>query len=278
MKANFFFLMAMAGMVDSIKDFGKKRANPYACPTNNLKLSGNCECDDKATACEDTIEIEADETALFTGVMFAGTMFDVNTPILNLDGAELQGAVGPIPVLETHRIEDWICAVVNTHEIDLSVDVSYADDVLTIKHIGCVALNSAMVDGTETEAKRCCELEVVTKWAAQGVDEIADFGFNGATESLANNPYEYEGVTATDEATAAELQADITTALTALGVGLVGEVTVKVNDVSGAFDISFYTSDDEAVLIGTSPVQDCGKKEMFNCPEEDGEEEIEVTP
>ena len=255
----------MAGLVESMKDFGKKRANPSACPTNNLKLSDTCECDDTATACEDTIEVEVAEDKYLTGATLEGKLFSVNAPIKNGGDWEVAGISGPILVSDTEAIEAWLANVVSTLEIDISVSVSYEDGKLTIKHIGCTALESIVTDGNTTNAVRCCDCQEVTKYVGQGVDEIPALSVGETSEALPNNPYEYVGVVATDLDTAAELQTDITAVLATLGIETVGDVTVTVNDISGAFDICFYSTTEDEVLVGARAFQNCGCKEMFIC-------------
>ena len=261
---NLFFFLAV-GLVESLKHFGKKRANPCACPTNNLKLSDTCECDDTATACEDTIEVEVAGDKMFTGATLEGKFFSVDAPIKNGGGWEIAGISGAIAVTDTAAIETWLANVLSSLEIDISVTVTYEDGKLNIRHIGCTALESIVTDGNTTNAVRCCDCQEVTKYVGQGVDEIPALSVGETSEALPNNPYEYAEDVATNLDTAAELQTDITAVLATLGIETVGDVTVTVNDISGAFDICFYSTTEEAVLIGVSEFQDCGKKEMFIC-------------
>ena len=269
MKLFYLSIMLMAGMVTSIREFGKKRANPCACPTNNLKFSGNCECGPAENACEDCITITAEEDATLDSIGFADMLFMPTVATMALDGDDtLIPVYGPIKVSDIERLEKWLCAVLATHEIDLSLSAVYADGVLTIKHIGCFPLVDPVVSAGEVTVVRCCTLEVVRKYASQVLGEVAELSHGDNTATLENNPYEYTGTTATDEATAAELATDLATAMGTLGVTLVGDVVVTVNNLSGAFDICYYSASEEPVMIGMNPAQECDKKEMFTCPVE----------
>ena len=256
------------GIKDNITEFGKNRANPYASPTNVLKFYDTCECTEEAS-CKDDINGAAPAGESVVSVTFGEVVYDLTKPIKNLDGSyTIMEAPGAIPVEDAVALQEVIYKITTVLELDAKVTVAWESDVITIEHVGASTLASITLSASgDLAATRCCTTATVIKWAFSGVDAIGPVVFNGgAAQNLANDPYAYAGDPVADAATAAQLAADVATALTAAGLDTPGNVSVAVNNIAGAFDITYTSKDEIAATFNGSPATNCGADLIFDCP------------
>jgi len=260
----------MSGIIHNISDFGKKRANAYACPTNNLKFDDKCDCTNDQV-CEDTVTGAAPTGESVVSVVFDGITYDLTKDIQNLDGSyTFMKAPGAVPVEDMEALKEVIYQITRTKEVDAKVEVSWEADVLTIVHVGaCVLASVKLSDDSDLNGTRCCEIAQAIKWQVFGFDAIGPVSYDGSPdEALDNSPYAYTGTAAADAATAAQLQTDVAAALTAAGATATN-VNVAVNNVLGGYEISFMIVGDIAPTFGGVEANNCGASEVFNCPPEE---------
>ena len=262
------FAFLSSGIVSDVTQYGKRRANPHACPTNNLKLDDTCECGQDAP-CKDTATGAAAAGRTLVSVVFDGETYNTSTPVYGLDGQKiLVKAVGPIPVEDTDAIDAWLGDIFALKEVNVYCESVWAADVLTINHTGAAALTAVTLENDDTlTITRCCDTGPVYSYILSVEGNVADLGWGGNTEELDNNPYDFTGDPVTDAATAAQLQTDVAAAMGAgnLDVPLISGPTVTVNDVNGVYDIKWDTASDEAVTSGALTATVCATRKDFIC-------------
>lgn len=253
------------GVLNHITDFGKKRANPLACYNNNLKLTDNCACTSDPS-CEDTLTGAAAAGLFVSAIKFHGVTYNLASPIINLDNRQVAPAYGPIAVEDTPRLRKALIKITGLREVDPFISVEWEADVLSVIHVGaCLLEEIVLSDDSVLSATRCCETATVTSWqyAAQGA--IGPVGFNGSSQALANDPYDHTGDAVSDAATAAQLQADLETALTALGVEYT-MVSVMVDNLLGQYTIKVMSKDEAGPTFNGNLSANCGIEIVFDCP------------
>ena len=243
-------------LVRNILDFGKKRANPCACPTNVLKLEkGGCCKIQRDPSCKDTIAIPKD--AKVKGITFEGKFYDFTAVHYYENGDLLVPAVGELTA-NSEEFRSHVGCILPAYEFNIYVRLVEDGDNVNLCHIGACKLESVtLADDSTIEASRCCELVVATKWQTQVVG-ATDFSFDGGVAK------------ALDLALGADTAENDTKAAAAKTIieGCVGtmasEVDVVYDPVFKVFTISLKTAKD-APLVGGSPMTDCGISCEFLC-------------
>ena len=237
-----------------LKELGKKRANPYACKTNALKLSA-CPCAELGT-CKHSFEGAVAAVRGIAGVIFDGVTHLVKDKYMNTT---------MISVSDLDKVREFIRGSICDKEFNLSYSYEYDGTTLTFQHIGQLKFEGFVLDdATELLTTECCTIVNVTHYETYVVDTIPDLTINGSVQALANNPYAFSGVPATDEATAAQLKTDVETALAAAGY-VFESVSVIASVEDEGYSLGIYTQNGGAITIGTKAMQNCGIAEMFSC-------------
>ena len=213
--------------VQSRREFGQLRANPSAVPGGNFMLPACDNCGTDEGPCEDIISVTA-----------AGSVAAVKVVINGVDYAFPAGTTLDDTTVIENTIADGLKA---QGEFNLYVSAVYAGGVLTVTHVGRLALSSfTHTVSTTVAADRDCEMVPMCDYSLSVVDDPGDLIYDGSDpETLANAPYEFTGTPATDDATAATLATDINDALTAAGVptGSWETIEVTVDSIEGVFVI-----------------------------------------
>lgn len=252
---------------------GKYRANPKASAYNNFKVTyrnsdSAAECCDEGITCKDELIIPLASGASITGITYDGVAYlmvnDVRSlhkaypgtdyELLlaapgNLTGTQLATAAG------RSTLKQFVSAVASIYEVEPVVIVAYDGTNLTIRHYGSGTISAASKSaGAANTVTRCCTLVslFVYKASVEGAFETLYLNDLSANEVMANTPYDYAGVPATDAATAAQLKTDVEAALTALGVNYI-KVSVTVDEIAGAFVIEYSSTDLTTYIEGTKP-------------------------
>ncbi len=230
-----------------LEDFGRVRSNPQAHRPNFMRFDNEiCACPG-LKACLDTVTKTVVANTTFVGFTFDGETF---TPAV------------AIPVSNTSAILDFIVDKIGIKEFDLNIKVNLNGTTLTITHIGKLALTAVIFSDGTTTASRACVIEVHCEYKALVVGTVAPLvnGANSAT--LANNPYDFAGVPATDSATAATLKTDIEAALATLTVPY-DSVTVTPNVMDESFEIAITAKEGTELAFGTTALKECNCAKLF---------------
>lgn len=254
----------------AVNEFGKKRANPYACSTNNLKLTDTCGCTNDPV-CRDDILITNPGTQTIVSVDFNGKTFTTDAPVLNLEGEVLHPVLGAksfSTVEDRKAITDWLTAITNVYEVDAKIEIlDSAAPNYYIQHYGACLMENLTVSGAATITQnRCCDVANVIQFKLSSEGAIGSIDWNNVgAQALTNSPYNYVGTPANDLATAAQLETDLTTALNALNIPDLTDVKVTVDDNSGEFVMSYWSSSSDAAISGVIPFVNCASKVEFTC-------------
>lgn len=220
-------------MLDKAKtEWGLYRANPDA-QDNVLKLTDECSCE-AAAACQD---------------YSTGTVADART----VASITYDGVVYPTPTgaLAKSGLQAFIQSIIDTKEVDGYVKVTYVGTTLTVTHVGEGTLSVITYDNASTTSlTRCCTL--LSRYINEPLSVVGAVGpleWGGDSVALDNTPYAHTGTLLDDNATAAELEEDLGTALTALGVPGY-EVTVTNDTVNSKYIITLITASGDPVKIG----------------------------
>ena len=212
--------MSQSTLIEHVSEFGLNRANPHARKDNNLKIVSP---DDPGTAGQDTLT-KAAATALFIKtVTFAGEVY-VADPM--------------IPANDPDAVNDFLLNIVKIWEVDAFLKITFDSGTLTVVHIGAQSITEIKFDDDSTitptrvdTIKTVCD----NKYMFVGDPGVFTDG-TGTPAALANVPYNYSGVPATDMATAAQLKTDIEAYLTAESTDY-ESVTVYPNNIEGQFQV-----------------------------------------
>lgn len=224
----------------NLHEYGRLRANPDAQDDNSVKLS---DCDQPA-ACQDLWD--------------AQTITNTET-ILSLNYNPGDGVVSiPIPAEDQVQVDDAtladvIAKALKAYEYDTYVRASYAAGDLTLKHVGEGTLVSFVTSGgVKTADSRTCTTVYKCDHVADNLAGILGpvTDGDGGSEALANDPYAWTGTPATDDSTAGDLQTDLGTALTALGI-TTDSITAVNNGVDGYLVTVRANSPKTIILNGT---------------------------
>ena len=180
------------------------------------------------------VPTKLDEITLATTGNFVSFVFNGNTVVLP-NAIDIASGVDAIKAA--------IEAEVEKVEYSVWVYASYEAGNLTIKHEGHFRLESIAVSDVASGAQQATTLksQIVSKckYSAENVvGQIGPVYYNGSTQALGNDPYNYAG-DANDATTATSLASALSTALVNLGITVIGSVTVTVNNGFQGFDISF---------------------------------------
>lgn len=248
-------------MVLNLTDYGKKRANPCACPQNALKLEkGGCCRIDSVPSCKDSIILEPD--AVISGIKFNGKIYDFNKDHFYENKELLVAAVGNIPASEKQALQEHVLAILPAYEFNTWARVTEtADGKCQLCHIGGCILDAVILeDGTEVTGERCCDVVIATKWQTSLLPAETDFSFDGGAPK------------ALDLAAGADEAANIAKAAAAQTVieGCVGgnakDVSVVFDASKGIFVINLKTAK-PAPLVGGVAMTNCGISSEFMCSE-----------
>lgn len=250
--------------LDSIKEFGQKKANPQARRTNNLKLANQTECPELVT-CEDTLTGNVAADRRIASVTYNGQVFSTTADVVSPGGEVFMRAPGLIDPADSETLDAWLNAVVEVYEFNRFVKATYEGVVFTLVHRGQCEITAVTLDNaTVINATRCCTIAAATKWLVNIVGDPGDFAHDGNTQALANAPYAYSGTLATDQATAATLKTDVEAALTAVAFAF-EKVEVNVNTVLEAYEVLIYSTTTTALTVGGEAPTNCGLVEFFSC-------------
>lgn len=254
------------------KQFGRLRGNALANPGNLVKLSADWCCGASSIpTCEDTYEAVTSNALLVASVTIEqadGTLTVVSTtaPIKQANGKVISDAFGLIPVTDAAKLERFLWKALELYEYDIKVAVDYTGGTLSVTHIGKTRLKTITYStGASVQLTRCCTLVVLQVFKATVVGTIGDFGYDGDTASLANNPYEYSGIPATDTATAQILHDDVVAALNTLAGYTYERVEVSIANASGGYTIKVFTQISTPLTIDGTAMAYCELSEEFIC-------------
>lgn len=244
------------GIVDSTADFGKKRANPLALPTNIMRLDNEqCKCTDDPT-CEDEATIVSAAGKSIVSYVLDGEEhktypvgFDKEKPVsAKADDAE--------------AVCDGLYGLIRKYETKVFVDALMDGDDMKIIHRGACKLESVRVtDGTTetvvnftrkcTLAKECTLKGNVPPPSSPTLDlVITDPDGNERTATMDDANY-------SDTANAPALQNEIQNELP-----MGSTVTVSVG-TSGAYEIEVKVEKGYSLSLGGKAFVNCGCRELF---------------
>lgn len=193
------------------KQIGLLRANPTAKIENNLKLPNNID----AVAGKDVLDFTTAGSGAVTAFVFQTVSYNLPAGLI---ASNVKG------------IRNAIWDILRGLEVNPEIKVVYSGGVLRFYHVGEGVVSSVTIGGTARTTTRKSTWTVRAKNKAMVVGALVALSVNGVTNALANTPYAYSGVLATDETTAQELEDDIIASMAALTV--TGTVSVAV-DLAG---------------------------------------------
>lgn len=259
-------------MLLSKAKLGKLRGNTHANPGNLVKLAADWCCDaTTAPTCEDTYSGAVNNARTLASVTIElpdATLVVVPTtlPIKQANGKVVADTYGLIPVTNPARMQDFIWRALSLFEFDIKVEIGYESGTLTVQHIGKTKLKTLTFDNASTVSPtRCCTSVMLQVFKLSVVGVVGDLAYGGDTADLAGNPYDYSGIALADEATAVELQNDVTTALNSLSGYTFERVEVSVANAAGGYTIKVFTTNSTPVVFGDTPMAYCELSEEFIC-------------
>lgn len=174
-----------------------------------------------------------DTVTLTTSGNFTAFVFDGVTTTLASAIAVSAGTV--------NDIRDAIANVIRKKEGNVWVNVTYAGGDLTIEHIGHLRLASVACSDVSAGAQQATTnkttLVTVSRFTwSNVVGTVGPVHYNNNSVALGSDPYAWAGSAGTDNATAADLAADIATALGTLGLTVYGSAVGTRDDANSAFD------------------------------------------
>lgn len=246
-------------VVESIGDYGKKRSNPDACPTNSLRLDNEqCGCTNDPT-CEDTATIAAAAGKTILSYKLDGVEHTVY-PVSFKHEKSVSA-----PADDTDAVCDGLYGLVRVYETKVFVTATLDDGGnLLLRHIGACKLESVKVtDGTTestiTFTRKCTLAEVCTLAGDVPPPEspattlelvVTDGDGNATTTTMDDADY-------SDTANSAALEAEI---LAALPSGSTVKVTVGI---SGAYGVEAEMPKGYSITLGGRDFANCGCREQF---------------
>lgn len=233
-----------------MRNYGTLVANPKADQDNAMR-SPKCDPCTGIKMCQDTIEGDVP-----AGASLVGIVYDQVEEPLKFDAVD---------VTDNDAVLRSIYYCIKPCEKDISIGFTLDGASFSFTHIGQSTISGLIFSDGTTEttvdtATRLCDLRNECTYRLNLVGEVADLSYAGNTETLANNPYDFTGTPATDLATAAQLKADIETALTALGQDFIS-VEVVADADSETFQVDVLG--DINTLVGDKCFQHCGCEEKF---------------
>jgi len=253
-------------MFDSISQLGRKRSNPKANINNALYLVKNCGCTNDPV-CEDVITISAFTAGIMlNGITFEGTPYTFPSP-LSLETQQWEIMCEILKIISTDYSENdrpyrYETTAKEAHP-GLTIETVGAD--IVIKHTGACTISAiSLSTGDTVTVARNCTLVNACAYQLEGMGTIGPITVNGgAPQALANDPYAFAGVPATDDATALLLEADLQAALVA-GGATVYNVTVTPDATRGLFVMKIWIAEATVNAQGVGmDFADCGCEERF---------------
>lgn len=188
-----------------------------------------------------------DTVALTTSGNFTAFVFDGVTVTL----------ATPIAVANVDDIRQALYDEIQKKEGAVWVSVVLSGGVLTIQHIGHLRLASVACSDVSAGAQQATTnkttLVTVSKFSFTDiVGTVGPLRYSNTNEALANDPYAHVGTPATDDATAADLAADMDTALAALGLTVYTGTVCTRDDSNSAYDgyVEVYGAAQGILLVG----------------------------
>lgn len=223
----------MEATVIPVAERGRLHANPNRAVTN--QMASISPCDESDVGRDVLTGIDAN----LVSISIDGVSYTFGTAVDYTDEAAVEAAIVALLTGSgaNREYNVWVRAV---YDADA--------DALAIYHDGQRVINSLVKTGPATvTATRYTTLATVCDYViADAVGALGDVAYGDLSDTLANNPYAYSGTPLTDEATAADLIADLTASLAAVGLTVAGAsipgqdpVEVTVDDVESAYDIKF---------------------------------------
>lgn len=158
-------------------------------------------------------------------------------------------------------IRDAIAAIIQAKEGAVYVNVTYAGGDLTVEHIGHLRLTSIACSDVGGGAQQATtnNTTVVTVSRFSWTDVVGTIGplrYKSADEALGSDPYTWSGTSGTDDATAADLAADIATELGDHGLTVYGSAVGTRNDATSSFDgyVEVQNVEQGLLLVGADQV------------------------
>jgi hypothetical protein len=178
---------------------------------------------------EDTYS--AATTGNLTAIQFNGETLTLESPVLISAGTVTE-------------VQEAIEKLIEKYEGNLYVRVTYDSGTVTIRHVGDLRLSqiaiSDVASGALQSTSQLSNLVTVGDFTLNGVfGQLGPIQYGESSQSLGNDPYNWTGTPATDNATASTLATDLGTAFTALGIVVIGSISVSANVATSAYDISF---------------------------------------
>jgi len=274
-----------------IREMGKKRANPYAQPTNFFKLPANLNsqgcCKTPLPTCQQIITIPNASSAKIVRITYNDETIDVRDPLYTPKPKNY--ITGPTsdfqkllkdPVREGLKGNDekelmsYFFQVYQRYELDPYCGIEYDEDsdILSIKHIGQCPLNSVEVldpaDPTcktllpPIESVECCDIKDVTKYRLWVVGSTGPVIVDGVTVKNTLGNFPYTGGSS-DQSTLDAAIAALETCLTGAGLEVV-EITGILNSI-GAYQLDFSIEGRTDTSVGGKSAEFCGCFEIFKC-------------
>lgn len=254
-------------LVDSLLNFGRKRANPLATSTNSLRLT-DCPCTEDPV-CQDSLEITLEEGVTVTSVNFNGEDFPVGNCVESKEGKDVIIPAPIDPIADTNGFWNFLHSLVRKYEADpTKILVEVKEGTLHIIHYGaCVFKSITLSNGEVKELQRACN--VIRCKLYQKAVEAAEV----VTINIGEVSAEFTAPEALNEAGAATLAE----AINASDLVMCKDAEVTCSLDSEEYIVNIYAEE------GTTP--SCGKeedgkgypKDLEYCPSE-CEEVFEVAP
>lgn len=228
-----------------VTELGRRRANPQACPTNFVRFARVTDgCCTEEPTCEDVLSATIPATESLVSFELNGVTQVLPTPVIVTDVAGMQSA-----------IEEILGTNLDCQEFNVWVNVEYTGGVLTITHRGACVMTNFQTDAAKgsTDTRTCTTLQYCN-YSGIFVGAVANLNINGTSYALATGTYNYAGDTVTDDATAAQLQADAEAAVIASGINYNSVVAAR-NDSLGVFDLTINAEIGTVILNGTNKMQ-----------------------
>lgn len=227
--------------VDSIKDFGVKRANPHACDTNTMRLDACEPCNDLET-CEDGITIPGS-----SGKILSGLTIDGEFKVLVVDADD--------DVLLQEELNKIVRVVEN--KVFVTARIEGADTI--IRHIGQCRLESVTLsDGTVIDAVKKCNCVKITTWELKSpVGNTPNLTINDSEGNELVNKALTADYTTVSDANATALQAELTACYND------ATFTVTANTTLGYYEILIESQLDLEVYLGGKCAVFCKCEERF---------------
>ena len=213
-----------------METLGRKRGNPQADVKNFTKFPVSA----TGVSGKDTLSYTTVAGSSITAFTYEGVVY----PLLTVSTAD-----------QPKKTRDAILEVLEKYEINAVIKVKYTGGAVVFSHIGEGAITGVTIAGASRATTRLSNVVVKADNVASVVGIIAPMSANGSNTALANTPYAYSGVYATDQTKAALLATDITAALTTLGV-TGSTVAVFVDNIKGKFKVTINSVRDNNFSIG----------------------------